>query len=402
MKLLFNLLFVLAITATAQAQVKTAAPQKTASTDKFSYPKAVKKPRYNIAVLTPMYLDSFKLADDPNNIPSFAAPGIDFYVGAQLAADTLDKMGTKVSIHVLDSKGKFMNLENLIAGGSLDSADCIIGNIGGNDLKIAADFAKSKKINFISAVSPNDANQFHNPYFTLLQPRLSTHIQRLRKLIDLKYSNKNIIFIHKDNEAENNAFLYYKNDVTTSTNKLKEIVQPTDDLDMDKILPLLDKGGDNLIVLANLNAKTALQNLESLHALTAEGYPLVVFGMPTWENIRPLRIPGELDGMEVYFTSPVLQDKITQPYKYISKVYKNKMKTTSVPDIAYKGFEAVFYIANMLEKHGVPFNENISDNEPSFVTPYRISVVKENNKLKYYENKFLYVVHYSNGILTYE
>jgi hypothetical protein len=392
MKILLRLVFIL-WTSFAMAQ--------TANQDKFTFPKAVKKDRYNIAVLSPMYLDSFNLAESYRNIPSFAAPGIDFYIGAELAADTLNKMKTRVTIHILDSKGKYMNLENLISGGTLDSADCIIGNIGGKDLETIALFAKTKKINFISAVSPNDAGQFFNPYFTLLQPRLSTHVQRIRKQIDLKYANESILFIHKDNESENNAFNYYKNDLITSKNKLIEMIQTDEVIDETALLARLTKDGENIIVLANLSPKVAQQNLELLSAVAKTGYQISVYGMPTWDNIKALKIPGELDNLDIYFTSPVLVDKVTQPYKYITKVYNEKMNAP-IPDIAYKGFESVFYIANLLEKHGVPFNENISDNEPSFVTPYKITLVKEQNKLKYFENKFLYVVHYNNGTLTYE
>jgi hypothetical protein len=385
----------------AQKKGSTTTTSITILPEKFTYPNAVKKENYHIAVLTPMYLDSFDLVENLANIPSYAAPGIDFYVGAKLAADTLDKIGVKVAIHVLDAKGAHMNMNTLIESGQLDSVDCIIGNIGGADLKTIADYANSKKVNFISAVSPNDGEQYNNAYFTLLQPRLTTHMERLHKVIEGKHAGAQIHFFHRDATAENNAYNYYKNDTLKSTTTLKEYIQTDNTIDSNVLLKVLSKEKNNILVLANLDAKTAYQNLLLLKSFVDEGYRITVYGMPTWDNIKSIKTTGTLDGMDIFFTSPILVDKITGPYQYISRKYKAFMGTP-ITDIAYKGFEATYYVAGLLNKHGVPFNDKIDDAGPSFVTPYRIKTVRENKKLRYLENKFLYVAHYFNGILTYE
>jgi hypothetical protein len=56
----------------------------------------------------------------------------------------------------------------------------------------------------------------------------------------------------------------------------------------------------------------------------------------------------------------------------------------------------------MMKKYGVPFNDNLGDNSNSFITPYKIMPVKENGIHQFNENKFLYLMRYENGIMTYE
>jgi hypothetical protein len=50
----------------------------------------------------------------------------------------------------------------------------------------------------------------------------------------------------------------------------------------------------------------------------------------------------------------------------------------------------------------VPFNEHIGESAYSFITPYKIVPVKEKGNIKFYENKYLYLVRFENGIMTYE
>ncbi len=59
----------------------------------YRYPVATKKAKYNIAVFTPMFLDSVDIADRLTRIPDFMKPGLDFYQGVEIAADTLRRKG---------------------------------------------------------------------------------------------------------------------------------------------------------------------------------------------------------------------------------------------------------------------------------------------------------------------
>jgi hypothetical protein len=370
--------------------------------DFYNYPPSYNKTRYKIAVLTPMFLDSFDLAKSLTKIPSYAMPGLDFYQGIKIANDTLNNLGYKADVYVFDSKSRFMNIENLIASDKLDSVDVIIGNIGGADLKTMANFASTKKINFISAVSPADADQSNNPYFTLLQPRLITHIERIHKQIANKYNAKQpILFIHRNLPNENNAYSYYKNDPITKGAMSKEVLLNDDLIEANALENLIKKDVENVIILGLLDPKTAYDNLKVIQDLVNKGYKFSIYGMPTWDNIKALKSTDEFKDMDIYFTSAMLIDKQTKPYQFIQKSYKEKMGTP-ITEIVYKGFEALYFCTTLLDKYGTPFNTHLSDNSGSFVTPYRILPVIDNKNFKYFENKYLYLTHYYNGVLTYE
>jgi hypothetical protein len=367
-----------------------------------NYPEAVKKSRYKIAVITPMYLDSFDLKKNLINIPAYAAPGLDFYQGVMIAADTLKAMGFPLTISVFDSKSKYLNIATLLNTDKFDSMDCIIGNIGGPDLKLLVEYANAHKINFISAVSPADADQKNNPYFTLLQPRLATHIQRIYKKIDHSFAKSNKLFIRSKENKDANAFALYKNAIGSNTDHLiSEIIASDEGMNISALAAKLSKVQDNIIVLGVLDAKLAYTYLQSIHQLVKDGFAIKILGMPTLENVQALSDETEFANMDIYYTNASMIEKSTTPSVYIQKKYKEKMGG-SMNEIVYKGFESTYLLAQLMREYGVPFNEYYNKNNFSFITPYRIVPVKENSILKYYENNFLYLVRYRDGVMTYD
>jgi hypothetical protein len=397
------LLFILLLTSLGvNAQNKPiVVEQKAIPTKESGYPKPIKKERYKVAIITPMFLDSVELEPTLTKIPKFMMPGLDFFKGIQIAADTLKQLGFKLDIYVHDSRSDSLNVNELIRSGTLDSMDFIIGNASVFDLKLLAEFGLEKKINFISAVSPADAGQEANPYFTILQPRLVSHIEKLHKSISAKYPEDNVVFIHRNSVAERNALMYFKNDIVHPLPaRFKEMELKTDEVDIRQLLNVIDSLHGTTIMLGIIDPAAAVKNLRLLLPY-AKQYGIKVYCMPTMESIKSLGRPDEFPMMPVYYTTSYMIDKITPSSLYINREYKKHMGGYP-SDIVYKGFESLYFFSNLMRKYGVPFNEHIGESAYSFITPYKIVPVKEKGNIKFYENKYLYLVRFENGIMTYE
>jgi hypothetical protein len=365
------------------------------------YPEAVKKDRYRIAVLSPMFLDSVDWEKNLTRLPKHMMPGIDFYQGVRIAADSLEKQGYKIDLYIFDSKSNYLNVENLIASDKLDSMDIIIGNASVGDLKLLANFAKQKKINFISAVSPADAGQTLNPYFTIIQPRLISHIESIHKHINKRYAENNVVYVLGASNAEINGFTYFKNDANNSLPpRFTELALKSDELDVTTLIKKIDTSYNTVVVLGTLDPEITYKNLQVLHTV-AKRFKLKVYCMPTTEAIKNLNKTDEFPFMPIYYTTSYMIDQITPASQYITRKYKQKMGSAP-SDIVYKGYESMYFFSSLLKKYGVPFNKYLGDNSYTFITPYKIVPVKENGNLMFYENKFLYLIKYEDGIMTYE
>ena len=327
--------------------------------------------------------------------------GLDFYKGIQIAADTLNNLGYNLDVYVYDSKSDSMDLQHVLASGRIDSMDVIIANAGLADLKELADFASRKRINFISAVSPADAGQESNPYFTILQPRLISHIEKIHKHLLQHSPDDNVVFIHRSQTAEKNALSYFKNDaVNPLPARFKEIELKGDEINTDILQRVLDTLHGTTIVLGILDPAMTYKNLKLLAPL-AKQYGMKVYCMPTSESVKAIGKTDEFPAMPIYYTTSYMIDKITPSSLYITHEYKKHMGGYP-SDMVYKGFESMYFISSLMHKYGVPFNEHLSENAYTFITPYKIVPVREKGVLKFYENKYLYMLKYLNGIMTYE
>ena len=369
--------------------------------ESFSYPRAHRKEKYNVAVLTPLFLDSVNLTNNISKIPRFMMPGIDFYQGIMIAADSLRNAGHHLDIYIFDSKSNYLNVQNLIESDKLDNMDLIIGNASVEDLKILAEFAKRKEINFVSAVSPSEADQEFNPYFTILQPRLVTHVEAIHKVINKKYSEDNVVFVYRKTSSEENALGYFKNDkINNLPGRFSEYLLKGDDIDIATLKNLIESNYNTSIVLGILNPKIAYNNLKILLPY-AKKMGLKIYGMPTTEMINSLKEVDEFPALPIYYSSAAIIDKNTPGSRYVQKKYYQKMGT-DISDIAYKGFESLFYFSHLMQQYGVPFNEKIDNGTYSFITPYKIMPVKNAGVFKFFENKYLYIVKHENGVMTFE
>lgn len=368
----------------------------------FNFSESQKKEKYKIAVLTPLYLDSVDLAKNLNHIPKFMMPGIDFYQGIRIAADTLNKEGAKLDLYIYDSKSNYFNVEKILKSDRLDSMDLIIGNASVSDIALLADFAKKNQINFVSAISPSDANQTKNPYFTILQPRLLTHIERIHSYISRRAISDNVVFITDGTNSSNNALQYFKNsEINAMPKKFIEFKISNDDFNISTLNSKIDSNYNTTIILGLLDAGLTYKILKKLNEFTKKYDGVKIFCMPTAEAITSLGKADEFPNSKIFYTTSYVIDKVTPASMYIGREYKKYMGSAP-SDVVYKGFESLWFFVKLMEKYGVPFNNYINDNSYSFITPYKIMPVKNKSGFYFFENKFLYLVKYENGIVTYE
>ena len=76
--------------------------------------------KHKIAIFAPLYLDSaFDATNEyryeKNVFPKFINPGLEFYEGAQLALDSLDKEGAHLEIFVFDTRSSRETLDQQLS-----------------------------------------------------------------------------------------------------------------------------------------------------------------------------------------------------------------------------------------------------------------------------------------------
>lgn len=377
------------------------------SRDLPAFPETVKKERYRIDVLIPMYLQSLITADNKpvhKRPPPRLAGEVNFYEGLRMAADTLGKSGLNLDIYIHDVTDPAHSIDALTHNAAFAETDLIIGFLTSSYLEKIIPYTKSRKINFISALSPADLSTREHPCFVLIQPTLETHIDKLVTTAARKFARQpKFIFYKEDKGVQREA-------LDALTGSLERNGVPEDAYERinctesvpskDSLMQLFDRQEVNLVFLNVLSQTEALPILQTLSDL-GPGYRFAVFGMPSWKGMEQLSEPASLPGLSVYITNPFYYELTSTRGRAFAKWYEERHGLADPSEMVFRGYETLVWMANLLSRYGTVFNPKITDSQEAPFTPYKVLPKWDaKNNFLYFENRHLYIYQYTDGVMT--
>jgi ABC-type branched-subunit amino acid transport system substrate-binding protein len=358
-----------------------------------------------VGLLTSFYLDQHftdsLTLKSPKDFPRLAVSGLEFYEGASLAIDSLNKNGISVKMQVFDLQSQNGNINTLIQNATFEQFDMIIAQASGPEINQLALIAKELKIPFINATHPNDRGIRDNPYFLIANPTLNAHLEFLQQQIANKWSSANIIWIRRKNAVDNKLEDSFreingrKGSKKISFNTFSIGDLPT----IQEISPLIDTTKTNVLIAGSLDDKFGSSLVSALNTYTKKGL-LNVVGMPNWENLKDIQL-SKFAGLPIYFSSPFYISPTNSWAKEMDELFKNNIYTKASLS-AFKGFELTYYFASIFSKHGRVYVEDPADVLFTPLNDLAFKAVKTKGPegpVDYYENKKLYLLRRLNGII---
>jgi hypothetical protein len=358
--------------------------------------------RYQVAIFTPLYLDS---AFDESTayrygkaFPKFINPGLEFYEGAELAIDSLTSEGVKLDVFVYDSRSATHGIEATVKSPQFDSIDLVIGHVNAREARLLANAVAARNIPFINATYPNDAGVTNNPNYIILNSTLYTHCAAMYKFIQKRYSLSPVVVFRKEGTQEDRLKSYF-DELTKNTASVPlkiKYVTLTDLFTPDDIKEHLNPDGSTVCIAGSLDVNFG-QLLTSQLASLYEQHPSVLFGMPTWWDMTDFTKP-EYKSLEVYFTTPFYISDSNKLSNYILADYKSRFYSRPT-DMFFRGYETVYHFAHLLQLNGRNIGSSLSDKRFRIFTDFDIQpyVNPKTNTLDYFENKKIYFIKKVNG-----
>jgi len=350
--------------------------------------------RHKIAIFTPLYLDSaFDAAGNfrfEKTGAKFANAGLDFYYGAQLALDSLQKRGAPLEVYVCDTRSR-ESVSYQLSKPEMRDVEMVIAQSNAGETKLLAEAAVRKKIPFISATFPNDAGIDENPYFVILNSTLKAHIESIYRFLQKYHSLDKIVVLRKRGTQEDllkNYFLDFAKS-TTSTPLNMKFVDITSDYVPQTIATHLDSTKRTVVIAGSLDETFASKLTQTLASLNTK-YPVRVIGMPTWENYNF----NKARDLEIIYTTPFYYDRNSALESSLATEYSKTMGTKP-SELFYRGYETALRFALLLLDTGKDVSSNLSRKGNFIFTPFDIQpVFKDQTKmsLDYFENKHLYFI----------
>jgi len=359
--------------------------------------------RYTVAVFTPLYLDSaFDASGEyryDKNFPKFISPGLEFYEGIKLAADSLKIENVALDIEIFDTRSASQTLQQQLGSAPMEHAGLIIGHVTPAEAKILAEAAFRKSIPFINANLPNDAGIANNPSLVILNTTLQTHCEGIYRYLQRNYATSPVIIFRKKGAMEDRLQNYFSEaEKNTSGVKLKLKYVLLDETKPFSVKQYMDSTKLMISIVGSLDesfGKTIARQL----AEKVENYPSLLIGMPTWDAISDFN-KKEYSSLNIVYTTPFYNPKTDKASISITNYFKTILYARP-SDMVFRGYECMYRFGKLLSDRGSNLNTSIGEKKYKVFTDWDIQPVldKQTLAIDHFENKKLYFVKKVDGVV---
>lgn len=332
-------------------EVKQLETRKTDSTLLFKI-----KDQYSIAILLPFFLD--KSNGYSENVSNLAT---EFYMGAQLAIDSLENLGLNAKFYVYDTQNDSNLIKDILKKPEFTSIDMIIGPLFPDKMNIVAKWCKENKVKLICPVASNSEILKANPYVYAAIPSDATLMEGAAKYVMNRNQKDQIVLVKPVNEKD--LILYDRFRTAFLTTKYDGVRQKLIEATLSDFKTYLKKGLNTTLIIPSTDETTSTKFMNTLIAsATSQVGTITVFGTKEWLVFEDMNSTYK-NKFNFHFSSPNDFNYNYQATKELTKKYR-KTYNADMTKMAVQGFDVLHffcskYLLNQNPTVGIMSNFNM-------------------------------------------
>ena len=296
------------------------------------------KEEYNIVLILPLHLDYGK--EYSKYVSNLSAQ---FYMGAKLAIDSLERKGLKAKVHIFDTQGDSNVIVNLFTKTVFDNVDLVIGPLLNEDVAQVALLCRERGIRMVCPVKIDGEVLKNNP---LVYSSVTSNITLMRGLaehISRKSSSDNVILVKPDDVK---SIAYYEEFQRIygeiASDNSPSLVLAT----QGNFSSLIRKRNKSLFVMPTTNKKSALNFINTLNRSSFRSDPgdIIVYGMKEWEGFSSINNIYK-NKYKFHYASPNFLDYNSEEMIAVNRVYRESYNT-DMSKVAIQGYDVLSYFCN--------------------------------------------------------
>ena len=317
---------------------------------------------------------------DKQNDPT-SKVATEFYMGVQLALDSLSKLKFKGKVNVLDCGNDTSKLNPLFFKEEVLASNLIIGPLNGINLVQTADFCNRNNIPMINPIMSNTALLKNNKFvYNAVSSEMSL-VKGLAKYVYGKHTKDQVVLVKVGGKDEELYHEFRSNFSNQGSDKLYEVTDTS-------MLSVIKKDKKSIFVVLTrdkeLATKISKQLTEHIDRNKLTGL-LSVYGTKDWLNFEAVseEIKKKID---FKYNSSIDFNSNNQNLAVLRKKFKEKFKI-SLTKYAAQGYDVTFYfVKNLLLK---------STNEVPMMNVFDLNRIEQ---FSGFENGGSYVFGYEEGV----
>ena len=337
-----------------------------------------KKTQYKIAILLPFFLDKGE-----NNSDYISTLATEFYMGAKLAIDSLEKNGLEAQIFVYDSKTDTISIKKILEKPEFADMDLVFGPLSPENVDIVAKWCKANKARMVCPVSVNVGILKNNQFVYNAVPSDATLMKGMAEFTLNKNIKDQVVIIKSTNDKDLIMYESFRSTFLTSpfVGVRPKLIEAT----IDNYLSFMKKGVNNIIVFPTNEKSLAIKFMNHLSTSTSKfsDENIFVYGTKEWMNFDDVK-PHYKNKYNFHFASP---NDLNYKYPKTETLHRKYRSTynADMTKMAVQGFDVLFYFTSSLL-----LNKKVDD-----LTMNNFDL-KQNGVGNGYENSKVYIIEQEN------
>ena len=294
------------------------------------------------------------------NIDRKAEGFLDFYEGAILALDSMQRKGMNIELFVFDVSNQEM-INAILQLEEFRDLNLIIGPVYPELQESVASFAAKNRIPMISPLSSAGNFEQNNSWYFKVNPTKEFQLEQTATYIADEFSKKNFFLLQQSgnsSSADAQLGILCKQKLANRIDKHLFHEYNLQDDGVNSIKPLMDENGENIFVIPTDNEAQVSVAVTNLTAL-AEHFNIILMGTSSLIKLKSIQTEN-YHRIRLRYLSPYFVD-YTKPL--VRRFVSNYRETFSdePSQFSFQGFDVSYYFMSALFKYGKDFRACLSD-----------------------------------------
>ena len=300
-----------------------------------------KKTNYKIAILLPFFLEKSE-----NNSDYISTLATEFYMGAKLAIDSLEKMGLEAQVFVYDSKTDTISIKKILEKPEFATMDLVFGPLSPDNVDVVAKWCKLNKVRMVCPVSVNISVIKNNQFVYSAVPSDATLLKGLAEFTLNNNSKDQVIVIKSTNKKDLIMYESFRNTFLTApvVGVRPKLIEAT----MDNYLSFMKKGVNNILVFPTNEKSLAIKFMNNLSSSSSKfnAENIFVYATKEWVNFDDVK-PHYKNKYNFHFASP---NDLNYKYPETEQLHLKYRSAynSDMTKMAVQGFDVLYYFTSLL------------------------------------------------------
>ena len=277
---------------------------------------------------------------------------LQFYEGALLAVDSMQRRGMKIKLNVYDTQQNPEIVRRILSSHEFLNTDLIIGPVSPNEQRDVSAFSVNNQIAMISPLAAQTNDILNNPYFYQINPDRDYLFSKTAEMVTRDFSDCNFI-VFRTGYSSSNLEIGMVDLIREGLNSGVRFIDYNFRANgIAGLRSMLSPNKENVIFIPSSDEGELSVGLSNLNNLANE-YPITLIGTNRYPQYESIQIEY-FHNLKLTYVAPYWTDyENRQTVKYVEKFKHNFF--TEPNNFGRQGYDVTFYFLNALKNYGRDF-----------------------------------------------